>query len=624
MLDTKQASISLGRPCLTSGPKVPVCVGRLSRRHAVHKRGLNLALHQLNIPRKATITPCSSTGARTTPEGLLTIEEASYSEAATQADVRFMHEGLLSREEGSDSERESCPRQFNWFQQWYPVASLDALDPTRPHAFTLLGQDLVLWRDGTGSWRAFKDACPHRLAPLSEGRIEKDGTLMCAYHAWRFEGSGACTALPYCSPDDPALRSPRSCAVSYPSLQRGGLLWVWGEGGPAAAAAAAAKQPMLPPEVQDDGSPVPGASLLGWSHRDLPYGHVYFIENVVDPAHVPVSHHNIAGDRYKDPRPFHVDITRPVSRDGGFEIRIPDPVNDDVGAATTEFVPPGTVRIQQLNKNGSRTVLALYSTPIRPGWMRLVGQQITVQPPDSTGRARSAVGFLGAALPRWLGHVLAALFMNQDAVFLHYQEREVNRQQQQQQVAAGAGAAVGGAPPGSGSGSGPPPPPKYFMPGQADRGVVAWRNWLSTFGGGDVSYAPGTPPLGPPERDRSKLFDTWNTHTRHCSICLTALKRIRAARAVAAVVGLAAAALAFGAVVARAAAVASAAAAAAAGSGTAGVSLSAVLQSASPLLLSWQGLATVAVGVVAAVVVWLGAKLEQLMHTYHYSHADNH
>ena len=38
--------------------------------------------------------------------------------------------------------------------------------------------------------RCFEDRCPHRLAPLSEGRIEPtDGSLFCNYHgdfsAWR-------------------------------------------------------------------------------------------------------------------------------------------------------------------------------------------------------------------------------------------------------------------------------------------------------------------------------------------------------------------------------------------------------------------------------------------------------
>lgn len=35
-----------------------------------------------------------------------------------------------------------------------------------------------------------------RLAPLSEGRIEADGTLQCSYHGWRFDSSGRCTDIP--------------------------------------------------------------------------------------------------------------------------------------------------------------------------------------------------------------------------------------------------------------------------------------------------------------------------------------------------------------------------------------------------------------------------------------------
>ena len=41
-----------------------------------------------------------------------------------------------------------------------------------PFAFTLLGERLVLWWDHKdGAWSAMRDVCPHRLAPLSEGRI---------------------------------------------------------------------------------------------------------------------------------------------------------------------------------------------------------------------------------------------------------------------------------------------------------------------------------------------------------------------------------------------------------------------------------------------------------------------
>lgn len=68
---------------------------------------------------------------------------------------------------------------FDWCNHWWPVQTLAGADPTRPHAVELLGRQLVLWKDGSGAWRAMDDACPHRLAPLSEGRLESDGTLQC-------------------------------------------------------------------------------------------------------------------------------------------------------------------------------------------------------------------------------------------------------------------------------------------------------------------------------------------------------------------------------------------------------------------------------------------------------------
>ena len=59
------------------------------------------------------------------------------------------------------------PETFDWAHQWYSIGSAEDMDPSRPHAITLLGRDLVLWRDQQGDWRAFEDMCPHRLAPLS-------------------------------------------------------------------------------------------------------------------------------------------------------------------------------------------------------------------------------------------------------------------------------------------------------------------------------------------------------------------------------------------------------------------------------------------------------------------------
>ena len=45
-------------------------------------------------------------------------------------------------------------------QHWHPVARTDEVGDT-PLAVALLGQRLVLWRDGAGALHAFADRCPH-------------------------------------------------------------------------------------------------------------------------------------------------------------------------------------------------------------------------------------------------------------------------------------------------------------------------------------------------------------------------------------------------------------------------------------------------------------------------------
>lgn len=55
-----------------------------------------------------------------------------------------------------------------------------------------------------------------RLAPLSEGRLESDGNLLCSYHAWRFNGEGKCVALPQAKNEEQFLeivKQPR-CVLS--------------------------------------------------------------------------------------------------------------------------------------------------------------------------------------------------------------------------------------------------------------------------------------------------------------------------------------------------------------------------------------------------------------------------
>jgi nitrite reductase/ring-hydroxylating ferredoxin subunit len=116
------------------------------------------------------------------------------------------------------------PDRFDWAEAWYPVAYLDDLDPACPTRFTLLDRGIVIWWDAKGSaWRVFEDQCPHRLAPLSEGRVNENGELECPYHGWAFAGDGACTHIPQQPDDTGAHQSMRACALALPTVMRQGL-----------------------------------------------------------------------------------------------------------------------------------------------------------------------------------------------------------------------------------------------------------------------------------------------------------------------------------------------------------------------------------------------------------------
>ena len=156
----------------------------------------------------------------------------------------------------SRTKPQSKPTQketFQWTQQWYPVAVIEMLDPFRPHPIQVLDKSLVIWRDAQQQWRCFEDACPHRLVPLLEGRVEADGTLLCAYPAWRFDGAGKCTSIPQAK--NAAVEAnhrahEKACAKAYSTQAAQGLLWVWPESGEAGTSRSKRRSPNLIAELE--------------------------------------------------------------------------------------------------------------------------------------------------------------------------------------------------------------------------------------------------------------------------------------------------------------------------------------------------------------------------------------
>lgn len=109
-------------------------------------------------------------------------------------------------------------------RHWYVACEGRELGK-RPLQRIVLGTPFVLFRDGSGAARALLDRCPHRNAPLSLGRVTRSGELECAYHGWRFDGTGQCQGVPgLVDSERPRERRCPSAAVR----EQEGLVWVYG------------------------------------------------------------------------------------------------------------------------------------------------------------------------------------------------------------------------------------------------------------------------------------------------------------------------------------------------------------------------------------------------------------
>ncbi len=108
---------------------------------------------------------------------------------------------------------------------WQPAALSEELPAGGPPLpVRLLGEDLVMFRDGRGRPGLLGVHCSHRGADLSYGRLE-DGGLRCIYHGWLYDIEGRCLD----QPGEPgggehrdAIRQP-----AYPCREKSGVIFAY-------------------------------------------------------------------------------------------------------------------------------------------------------------------------------------------------------------------------------------------------------------------------------------------------------------------------------------------------------------------------------------------------------------
>jgi nitrite reductase/ring-hydroxylating ferredoxin subunit len=171
---------------------------------------------------------------------------------------------------------------------WHPLALSSAVD-SRPKRVKLLGEDLVLFRDGAGRPGLLYPRCMHRGTTLYYGRVEERG-LRCCYHGWLFDVQGNCLEQP-CEPDGGRHRD-QARQPWYPLEERYGLVFAY-LGPPD-------RKPLLPHydilENLEEGERLAsedGARFGQQGDRGvpiMPYTWLHTLDNFMDPFHVYILH----------------------------------------------------------------------------------------------------------------------------------------------------------------------------------------------------------------------------------------------------------------------------------------------------------------------------------------------
>jgi len=158
---------------------------------------------------------------------------------------------------------------------WWPVSFSEAVTKNgQPYKVRLLGEDLVLFRDGGDRLGLLALHCSHRGTSLEFGRVEDKG-IRCCYHGWLYDTHGRCVEQP-AEPADSSFKN-RVQHPAYKAQEIAGFIFAYIGPDPA---------PLLPNYdlfLREDGERHIGAGhdYCNWLQR---------AENSVDQTHLVALH----------------------------------------------------------------------------------------------------------------------------------------------------------------------------------------------------------------------------------------------------------------------------------------------------------------------------------------------
>lgn len=163
---------------------------------------------------------------------------------------------------------------------WIPIASASALKGLGPQRIEVMGLALVVW-EADREWSVMSDACPHRLAPLSQGRVDPEtNCIECPYHGWKFDTNGTLIEVPQLEVNRSVAAIKGGNARSLPVHQAGDLIFAFL---PSSVHGEMFPQSLLPEEMYSTLMEEMSRNATYYT-RDLPYSADFAIENFMDPG----------------------------------------------------------------------------------------------------------------------------------------------------------------------------------------------------------------------------------------------------------------------------------------------------------------------------------------------------
>ena len=372
---------------------------------------------------------------------------------------------------------------------WYPVLPLDSYDFNNPTQVNLLNKKLVIWKKNDEIILQ-ENFCLHRLAPLSEGYIDKETqNLRCSYHGWEFNDKGKIERIPQTSSH--IHNNCRKKLKTYPTKIYGNLIWAYfGDD----------EETCFNEEVINKFKILPEQDFMV---KDLPYDIELLLENFFDPAHIPFAHHKLQSIR---------DLASPVKiksiyqNSSGLSFYFEDNTylkKDNYRNGTMTFEVPCYYHLLSDYPKVDLKKLNIFCVPLSEGNTRVfLGYEF------NEGLLKNVYPFI----PKWFIHTIVQTFFDSDTMLLYGQEQYLRE---------------------NNKGSLYDIEKHYTLPTSSDKSVLLFNKWKKKhfFYNNSVNFNNYNKISSTKTLDsidvRKKVLDRYDQHIVHCKHCRDAYNNIK-------------------------------------------------------------------------------------------------